>query len=216
MNNNRLLNTFGRRIGKRLGQNSREAISTILPQYAFSAEEIIATKQQVTLEIGFGTGDFLLEYAKNYPDKICIGCEPFLNGVASLIKRLSTTNIRIWPDDVRLMLSQLPDGILNEVYILFPDPWPKRKQHQRRLINAEFLSLIANKLKQGGELNIATDHIDYAKWILEHVSAHEGFIWREDYIGDTEHAFDFVNLTRYYKKAAKIEMRPHFFRLNRK
>lgn len=213
MTEKKLLNSFGRRIGKRLGQTSRDAIENTLPEHKVDYEELAHTTLPITLEIGFGTGDFLLEYASLYQNKLCIGCEPFLNGVASLLKRVTTKNIRIWPDDARLLLAELPDELIQEVFILFPDPWPKRKQHQRRLISPEFLATIAPKLKPGAELNIATDHADYANWILNALQESKDFIWRDGTKGHTNNEFEFVNLTRYYKKTITPETQPHFFRL---
>lgn len=211
MPRDRLLNTFGRRIGKRLGQESRDVITNILPKYLVNCAELAQHKSKLYLEIGFGTGDFLLEYAKNNHETLCVGCDPFLNGVAGVVKKIvahEITNIKIWPDDVRLIFAQLPDQIFDIIYILFPDPWPKRKQHQRRLINNEFLIALYQKMKPGAQLNIATDHADYANWI-ESCLQNNPVLFKQN----TANEFADVSMTRYYKRAASFEHLPHFFKL---
>lgn len=212
MPRNRLLNTFGRRIGKKLGQESKDVIANILPSYLVNCAELAKHKSKLYLEIGFGTGDFLLNYAKNNQETLCVGCDPFLNGVAGIIKKavaLNISNIKIWPDDVRLMLAGLPNHLFDIVYILFPDPWPKRKQHQRRLINDSFLAALCHKMKPGAELNIATDHANYAQWIDSCLQNNRTLL-----TPNHEGEFADVSMTRYYKRAASLEHKPYFFSNN--
>ena len=120
------------------------------------------------LEIGFGSGENILFNAKNNPDLGYIGCEVFTGGVVKLLEDIQENqlnNIRIWHDDALELIARLPLNSLKLVYILHPDPWPKQRHHKRRLINAEFLRLLASKMARGAEILMITDHPDYAESI---------------------------------------------------
>ena len=120
------------------------------------------------LEIGFGSGENILNLAKNNPDTGFIACEVFAGGVAKLLEdmqALEINNIRIWHDDALELIPRLPLNSLSLIYILHPDPWPKRRHHDRRLVNAENLKLLASKMLVGAKLLIITDHENYAQHI---------------------------------------------------
>jgi tRNA (guanine-N7-)-methyltransferase len=132
----------------------------------------------VVLEIGFGGGEHLVAQAAAYPGARFIGVEPFLNGVASCLRHIEESgvqNVRLHQGDAREVMARLPDGSLDLVYILFPDPWPKARHHKRRLIQAEFLDALARVMKPGAEVRFATDWANYAEWALEHLSADARF-----------------------------------------
>ena len=122
------------------------------------------------MEIGFGSGENILHSAKTNSNIGYIGCEVFTAGAVKLlsdIKENDIKNIKIWHDDALELIARLPLGSLNFVYILYPDPWPKRRHNKRRLISVEFLKLLASKMASKGKLLIVTDHKDYAKHIAE-------------------------------------------------
>lgn len=133
----------------------------------------------VVVEIGFGTGQSLAETALKNPDRDYIGIEVYRPGIAALLARVAQhnlTNIRIYnADAVDVLRTCIPDYSIDQVQIFFPDPWPKRRHHKRRLIQAAFVALIYSKLKANGCLHIATDWEDYAKHILRIMSATSGF-----------------------------------------
>ncbi|MGE0530968.1 MAG: tRNA (guanosine(46)-N7)-methyltransferase TrmB [Hyphomonadaceae bacterium] len=132
------------------------------------------------MEIGFGGGEHLVAQATAHPDTRFIGVEPFLNGVASCLRHIEKSNaqnIRLHNGDARDVIARLPDGSLDLVYILFPDPWPKTRHHKRRLIQPEFLDDLARVMKPGAELRFATDWANYAAWTLEHLTRHPHFSW---------------------------------------
>jgi len=134
--------------------------------------------QAVWLEIGFGGGEHLAALARAMPATGFIGCEPYRNGVAKLlaeIEREPCANVRIFPDDARLLLAHLQPASLAAVIVLFPDPWPKARHHRRRLIQSAGLALIARALAPGGELRLATDDADYADAMRAELAAHGGF-----------------------------------------
>lgn len=162
--------------------------------------------ENVLFEIGFGGGENLVHQAKLHPDYMCIGCDPFINGVSSLLTKIKVediTNIRIFNDDAKILLEALPDHLIKKAFILFPDPWPKNRHHRRRFINLENLLLIRKKMQKTGELIIATDHLGYFEWIVE-ITEHPEFlqnftiIHKLDQPRPTEQE---IPITRYEKKA---------------
>ena len=181
------IRTFGRRHGKRLSARQAWLTEHLLPK--ITPNKLIA-KSDMILEIGFGAGEHLLDLAMTNPDSIVIGAEPYINGVASLLSSMTTTenaikdeykNIKIWPDDVRKLLSRSDINFnFSKIFILHPDPWPKARHEKRRLLNAEFLNLLANKLKPDGQIIIGTDHHDYYDWIKEQIKKTDLIISNSD------------------------------------
>lgn len=172
------IRTFGRRHGKRVSTRQQTLLDNLLP--VISPKNIKNAGKSIILEIGFGNGEHLRDLAVSYPDHVIIGAEPFMNGVASLLSAITSEsdnsvrdeykNIYIWSDDVRKILNiQSPDFIdiqFHQIYVLHPDPWPKARHEKRRLLNAEFLNLLATRLAQNGQIIIGTDHWEYYDWIL--------------------------------------------------
>lgn len=162
------IRTFGRRHGKKLSARKTCLMQNILPK-------IIPNESANAdiLEIGFGAGEHVRELALNNPDKMIIGAEPFENGVAALLSAICDANnnilpeyknIRICPDDVRLILNKNKFSFA-EIWVLHPDPWPKARHEKRRLLSAEFLNILAKNLAQNGKIIIGTDHWEYYDWI---------------------------------------------------
>ena len=166
------IRTFGRRHGKKLSTRQRTLIDTVLPTLKPKTGDI--------LEIGFGAGEHVRDLARANPDKIIIGAEPFMNGVASLLSAITDektnrildeySGIRIWADDVRDFLRKT-DSRFEQIWILHPDPWPKARHEKRRLLSAEFLNTLSKYLTANGEIIIGTDHWEYFDWILEQIKS---------------------------------------------
>lgn len=133
-----------------------------------------------------------------------IGCEPFENGVAKLLAQVRAgrlSNVRAHMNDARGVLKRIPDDCLSRVYVLFPDPWPKFRHHKRRFIQPGTLDEVARVLMNGGELRVATDHPDYARWVLMHLLADRRFTWAPTSAADwRDRPPDWVP-TRYEQKA---------------
>ena len=108
-----------------------------------------------------------------------IGCEPFVQGVAGLLRHLeddgTADRVRIFPDDARLLLDRLPEACIGRLFVLFSDPWPKKRHHKRRLIDGETLNAFARILKDGAEFRWASDDSGYVEWTLEHVARNQAF-----------------------------------------
>jgi tRNA (guanine-N7-)-methyltransferase len=158
---------------------------------------------QVWLEIGFGGGEHLAEQAARRPDVLLLGAEPCLNGAASALRHLDARglgNVRLHVGDARDLLAVLPDGSLERVFILFPDPWPKARHHKRRLVQQDFAAELARVLKPGGALRFATDWADYADWTLERVGAEPRLGWTAERADDWRIAPADHVATRYEQK----------------
>jgi len=162
---------YGRRHSRPLRKSKQQLMATLLPHLRIALDQPFAVpKEPLWLEIGFGGGEHLAALAQQHPEISFLGCEPFVNGVASLLKAIDSfalSNIRITQEDARAVLQWLPDAAIERIYILFPDPWPKKRHHKRRLIQLETLAQLARVLQPEGQLIIATDHAGYLEWIQE-------------------------------------------------
>ena len=128
--------------------------------------------EKVILEIGFGNGDNTTFLASQNPNALIIAAEVYLSGIGSLLASISEhsfTNIKIFDKDVRELLLQVDQEIFDEVYMICPDPWPKARHHKRRLVQHEFLKLLAKVLKKDGMVYISTDWENYAESMQEEI-----------------------------------------------
>lgn len=172
--------------------------------------------QDYWLEVGFGNGEHLAAQAAAHPGTGLIGCEPFINGVAALLTSMAKEkieNIRIWPDDARFLLDALQSGSLSKIFLLHPDPWPKKRHHKRRFIQTETLDAFARLLRKGGELRIATDDADLANWMLSKTWSHPAFDFQADCADDWRQRPDDWPETRYGQK--QLAGQPVYFRFLR-
>ena len=148
------------------------ALETLLPKYgiAFSAEKI-SSPRGLILEIGSGMGETTIEIAKLHPELDFVAVEVHGPGVGSLlnaIDREKLTNLRVIRHDALDVLEDMvAEGTLAGIHLFFPDPWPKKRHHKRRLVQREFAALAASRLMPGGILHAATDWPDYADWMEE-------------------------------------------------
>jgi tRNA (guanine-N7-)-methyltransferase len=172
-------------------------------------------KREIWMEIGFGAGEHLAWQAERNPEVGFIGCEPYINGVASLLRHAADkdlVNIRILPDDVRPFLERLPDGCLARIFVLFPDPWPKRRHADRRIVQYETLEKFNRILKPGGELRLATDDPGYIRWMLARATGRTDLRWTARRPADwRERPADWPQ-TRYEAKAIAEGRAPAFLR----
>ena len=217
---------YGRASGHKLRKGQQELVDTLLPKIAVPAEgELTAQRlfgddRSLHLEIGFGSGEHLAYRADLLPDHGFIGCEPFLNGVATAlghVRDLALANVRIHMGDALDVLRRLPDASLLMVYLLHPDPWPKARHAKRRMINDGPLALIAAKLKPGGEFRLATDDPTYLNWslmVMQHWT--ETFEWVVEEPGEWLRYPSGWPETRYAAKARRQGRVPHQFRYRRR
>lgn len=173
----------------------------------------------VFLEIGFGGGENLAAIAAARPDAGFIGAEPFINGVASLLRHIvdrKLSNIRIWDDDVRLILDGMADASLAGAYVLFPDPWPKRRHAARRILAPAVLDELARLIRPGGSLVLASDHPVAKSWLLQAACLHADFRWTARRPADWRERPHALVPTRYMKKAERESRIPNWFLFERR
>ncbi len=178
---------WGRRQSRPLKESQRQVLADLWPKVSLELPEqsminpldlFTPPLTDLWVEIGFGGGEHLAAQATLHPQIGFVGCEPFVNGVASLmvqIQEQSLKNIRIVKDDARLLLARLPDQSVGRIFVLFPDPWPKKRHNKRRIIQDESVTVFARILKQEGLLQMATDDADYAEWMQSIMVQHDEF-----------------------------------------
>ncbi|MCO6413781.1 MAG: tRNA (guanosine(46)-N7)-methyltransferase TrmB, partial [Thiogranum sp.] len=181
----RRIRSFVRREG-RLTPGQQRALERSWPRFGlefdapFDAVEAFGRRAPLTLEIGFGNGASLAQMAANEPEADFIGIEVHRPGVGHLLQELETRgpgNVRIFCHDaVEVLERKIPDRCLDRALLFFPDPWPKRKHHKRRILQPAFVALIAAKLKSGGIFHMATDWQPYADQMLDVMQASAEFI----------------------------------------
>ena len=162
----RLIKTFGRLKGRALSKNQKLGLQALQKKYSLSLENSISleTKKEVWLEVGFGNGLHLVELAKRNSDKLIMVSEVYQNGVASTCFSLlqnKIDNVRVFNGDIRILLNSLKDGTVDRLYVLFPDPWIKKRHKSRRLLSSTNIEFFSKILKSKGAICIATDVEDY-------------------------------------------------------
>ncbi len=172
----------------------------------------------VWLEIGFGGGEHLVHQAALHPEVEIVGCEPFINVVAMLLGKIrdaGVQNVAIYPDDVRDLFDVLPDGSIDRAFLLYPDPWPKKRHHRRRFVTPEHLEPLARVMARGAVFRVATDIPDYVRQALEEVPK-AGFEWLAEGPADWRRPWgDWVE-TRYEAKALREGRVPHYLTFRRR
>ena len=213
----RLLASYGRRRGRRLRTTKQGLFDELLPKLAVD-DWMKALPTPLWLEIGFGGGEHLAHQATLNPNVSIIGCEPYINGIAGLLKHITdhkVNNVRIWQQDARLIIDALPDASVERVFILYPDPWPKSRHHKRRLVSTPTLDRLARIMKPGALLRLATDDYDYCTWMLEHMLTHSQFSWNAKSCDDwLKPPADWLS-TRYEQKALAAGRVPTYLNFTR-
>lgn len=218
---------FGRRQGRPLREHQADLTETLLPRLMVptadtppaDAKSLFARPvRAVWLEIGFGGGEHLMHQARTNPDVGFIGCEPFVNGMAkalAAIEREGFDAIRLYNRDAGEMIDWLPAASLDRVYLLYPDPWPKKRHWKRRFISADMLSRLARVMKPGAELRFASDIDTYVDWALNHVHAHPDFVWTAQTAADWKTPWAGWPGTRYEAKAIREGRPPAYLTFRR-
>jgi tRNA (guanine-N7-)-methyltransferase len=203
---------YGRSGGKGLRAGQQRLLVEALPRVAVAPETLKSgplfafEPRELWLETGFGAGKRLIAEARAHPDIGIIGCEPFLNGVVAAlsgIARENLVNVRIRRGDVQTLLENAPEAFFSRVFMLYPDPWPKRRHNKRRVMSEPIIEALARTMKPGGELRFATDIDDYAGWTLRRMLASPSFRWAATRADDWRTPWPEWGPTRYEAKARR-------------
>ena len=220
---------YGRRRGRTLKgkaselyETSFDALTVKLPEPPAALDPVALFQgplfpvppAKIWLEIGFGGGEHLAAQAASHPEIGFIGCEPFINGVSMLLVLLDEQqigNVRIVNEDARLLLRALPAASIDRAFLLFPDPWPKRRHEGRRFVNPEALDLLARVLADGAEFRVATDHAVLQDWMPARLGEHPAF----ELISRADARPDDWPPTRYEAKALRAGRHPIYLTYRR-
>lgn len=217
---------YGRRKGKPLRDARAQAYVQGLERHGLDLAESCSEPlklfgrpvERLALEIGFGAGEHLLHQLGRQSTTGFIGCEPFVNGMAKLLDEAQShegrDRLRVHEGDARDVLTWLPDGCLDQVYLLYPDPWPKQRHEKRRFMGVDTLELMFAKMRPDAELRVASDIDAYKATTLRAVAQHKGF--RQDESHDSAEPWADWKRTRYEAKAIKAGRIPAYFSFFRK
>ncbi len=220
-------NFYGRISGKGLHSSHKrylaEDLSDLAPsgvswkenpdRHPLDLKAIFGDDRPVWLEVGFGGGEHLIHQAEQNPNVGIIGCEPYINGVATLlgkIRKSGATNLSVHPGDARDMMDVLPEGSIERAFLLYPDPWPKSRHHRRRFVTPEHLDPLARCLKAGAIFRVATDIEDYVRQTMEQMTLRNDFEWLAETADDWRVAWPDWYSTRYEQKALREGRTPHY------
>ncbi|TCM77599.1 tRNA (guanine(46)-N(7))-methyltransferase TrmB [Rhodovulum steppense] len=224
-------NFYGRRHGKTLRERHRDYLDSDLAalspgpvgwdvnpeRHPLDLASLFGGRE-VWLEIGFGGGEHMVHQAGRNPGVGIIGCEPFINGVAMLLGKIRAAgveNVAVHPGDVRDLFDVLPGASIARAFLLYPDPWPKKRHHRRRFVTPDFLEPLARVMRPGAELRVATDIPDYVRQTLIEVPK-AGFDWLAEGPGDWRLPWGDWLSTRYEQKALREGRVPHYLTFRRR
>jgi tRNA (guanine-N7-)-methyltransferase len=206
---------YGRRKGKPLRGLQADRLEALLPQFLVdlsvqSPQPLDALfpvqTDRLRLEIGFGGGEHLIHRAVESPTTGFIGVEPFVNSMQKLlahVEEAGARNIRVYNDDATQLLDWLPDACLDQIDLLYPDPWPKKKHWKRRFVSSVNLDRFHRVLKPDALFCFASDIDTYVNWTLQHCRDHGGFEWTARNASDWLTPYDGWPSTRYEAKARR-------------
>lgn len=215
---------FGRRRGKPLSPLQAGRMDAVLPELRLDLSAPAPADlpalfphrpQTIRMEIGFGGGEHLMHRARENPDMGFIGVEPFVNGMAKLVRAVTDSgagNIRLYDDDATRVLDWLPAASIDHVDLLYPDPWPKPRHFKRRFVSRVNLDRLARVLKPGGRFHFASDIDTYVDWTLNHCDRHPAFDWLAAGPADWKTPYEGWPGTRYEAKAIREGRTPAYLR----
>ena len=202
---------YKKRPRRSLSKKQKKLLKFTLQKFLFEKEIINNNKK--LLEIGFGYGENLIHLSKNNPDTSIIGCEVYEPGIASLVEKIESENLKniyIYPNNVFSLFDNLEKNSFQKVFILYPDPWPKKKHFKRRLISKIFLKRLHKILKKNGMTLISTDSLSYLCAIFYEFSLNPNFEWANKDAADC-YKRPLEMIKSKYERKADIERNDKYF-----
>ncbi len=216
-------------MGRRLHKTRNAALENGLPELGITlpadgspltASGLFRDKVSETwLEVGFGNGEHLIAQLKANPHVGIIGCEPFINGISALLNDIPDEmrgRLAIYPDDAGALLDRLPDACISRAFVLFPDPWPKKRHRKRRFIREENLSRLARTMTDGAELRMGTDIRELGLWMFIRTARHGAFHFLQKRPQEWRNRTPDWPETRYEQKGIAAGRKPVYLRFARK
>ncbi len=218
---------YGRRKGHKLRRGRAALMAELLPALALDLTKpapdlhslFPVPVRRVALEIGFGGGENLIRAATAAPDTGFLGCEPFVNGMASALAAIEASglrNIRLHHGDGADLLDWLPDASLARVELLYPDPWPKKRHWKRRFVSDATVAQLARVLVANGTFRFASDIESYVEWTLLRLLRADAFEWTAQRADDWRRPWPQFGSTRYEAKALREGRRPCYLVFRRR
>ncbi len=200
-----------------LSKKQKELLKFTLQKFLFKKEKIQNSKKNF-LEIGFGYGENIIYLSKKNPNKSIIGCEIYEPGIANLVAKIETENLKniyIFPNSIFSLFSKLKKNSIEKIFILYPDPWPKKKHYKRRLISDVFLKKINKILKINGIVFVTTDSEDYLNVILNEFLINKNFLLVNKKITNCYKRSKELIETKYEKKANIKNNKKYFLKFKK-
>ena len=214
---------YGRRKGRRISSMNLKLLEDYSNKFYLNENQIskLAPNEynKNILEIGFGNGDNLVNMSLNEPNNLFIGCDAYYNGCVKLLKKIvikNIKNVKIWPDDIHIIIKKFKKDFFDLILILQPDPWPKTKHNKRRLIQQKFLDDLNQIMKYEGKLIISTDHNVMKSWVLEHIHVRNDFLWIRNGFYYTNIKPNWIINTKYSNKALENNKVVNWFYFKKK
>ena len=205
---------YGRRVAKKLSDKSIESINHYFKSSSFDEEVINSFNERqslkidkkfhrITLEVGFGNGEFLIKQSNLNKDSLFIGCEVYLNGFSKVLNKINDRqiqNIKICSINFIYLVQVLKNETIDQIYFINPDPWPKARHNKRRVINIENLNLMASKLKKNCSIVVTTDSLDYYEYIV-YIFKNKDLIFRKMEHEELKTKDKLYGISAYQRKA---------------
>ena len=200
-----------------LSKKQKGLLKFTLQKFLFKKEKVQNSKKRF-LEIGFGYGENIIHLSKKNGDKLIIGCEIYEPGIANLVSKIESENLKniyIFPENIFSLFNKLEKNSIAKIFILYPDPWPKKKHFKRRLISEILLKKIHEILKKNGLIFISTDSIDYLNLILFKFLLNKNFLWINKKVLDCYKRPKELIESKYEKKATIQNNRKYFLKFKK-
>ena len=199
---------FGRKKGRKISSKKIKLINNFLPKISLDDKtifnQILSSEKKKFLEVGFGHGENLIKLSKDRPDWVFLGVEYFVNGVASILDKIDSENIKnifILHGDGRDLLKKLPKNSISESCILFPDPWQKSRHSERRIIQRNFINTLSDIMKINSKFHISSDDPVAQEWILKCFIFNENYEWNLKSVDECFHKPEIFEETKYMRKS---------------